>query len=48
MGSCGGASWSDLLKNPCDLSDGEPESRADVPAVLVVVDVLVSPFFGGD
>ena len=41
---CGGFSWSDLLDNLDDLSDCELESRTDVPAVLDVTDVLVSPF----
>ena len=31
--SCGGFSWGDLLKNPDDLSDCEPETRTDVSAV---------------
>ena len=40
--SCGGASWSDPLVNPDDVSDCEPETRSDVS------DVLVFPSFCGD
>ena len=32
-----------VLENPDALSDGEPETRTDVSAVLVVTDVFVSP-----
>ena len=39
----GGGSWSDLLENPDDVSDGEPETWTDVSALPVVTDVLVSP-----
>ena len=45
--SCGGASWFFFVENPNDLSDFELETRADVPVVPVVTDVLVSPSFGG-
>ena len=41
--SCGCFSWCDLLKNPDDLSDCEPETRTDVSAVPDVTVVLVSP-----
>ena len=33
----------DLLEKPEDLSDCEPETRVDVPAVPDVIDVIVSP-----
>ena len=33
MESCGGVSWVNLLENPADLSDCEPETRTDVPEV---------------
>ena len=38
-----GNSWGD----PCGLSDCDPVTWTGVPVVLVVTDVLVSPFFGG-
>ena len=41
--SCGGFSWRDLLEKPDDLYDCELETRTDVSAVLVVLDVPVSP-----
>ena len=40
--SCGDVSWEDLLDNPEDLSDCEPDSSVHVRVVLVVTDVLVS------
>ena len=46
MESCGDVSWEDLLDNPEDLSDCEPDSCAHVRVVLDVtdaIDVLVSP-----
>ena len=41
--SCGGFSWSDLLENPDDLPDCEPETRTEVSAVPDVTAVPVSP-----
>ena len=40
---CGGLSWGDLLERPEDLSDFEPDFRAQVRVVLGVIDVLVFP-----
>ena len=40
---CGGFSWRDLLEEPDDLSDCDPETRTDVSAVHDVTVVLVSP-----
>ena len=42
MESCGDFSWEDLLDNPEDLADCEPDSCAHVCVVLNVTDVLVS------
>ena len=42
MESCGGVSWSDLWKNPDDLSDCELQTRTDVSAVPDVIVVTVS------
>ena len=39
---CGDVSWEDLLDNPEDLSDCEPDSCAHVRVVLDVIDVLFS------
>ena len=44
----GGFSWCDLLEDPDDLFDCDPGTRMGGPVVLVVTDVLVSPFVGGD
>ena len=41
--SCGGLSWEDLLEKHEDLSNCEPDTRAHVPVVPDVTDVLVSP-----
>ena len=41
--SCGDVSWEDLLDNPEDLSDCEPDSCGLLRAVPDVTDVLVSP-----
>ena len=43
MESCGDVSWEDILDNPADLSDCEPDSFALVRVVPDVTDVLVSP-----
>ena len=46
LDSCGGFSCGELLGNLEDLFDCESETRTDVPAVPVVIDVLVCfPFF---
>ena len=42
MESCGDFSWEDLLDNPEDLADCEPDSCAHVCVVLDETDVLVS------
>ena len=39
---CGDVSWEDLLDNPEDVSDCEPDSCAHVRVVFGVIDVLVS------
>ena len=41
--SCGSLSWEDLLEKPEDLSDFEPDFRAQVRVVPGVIDVLVFP-----
>ena len=41
--SCGDVSWEDILDNPEDLSDCEPDSCAHVRVVPDVIDVFVSP-----
>ena len=43
MESCGDFCWEDLLDNPEDLADCEPDSCAHVRVVPDVTDVLVSP-----
>ena len=43
MESCGDVSWEDLLDNPEDLPDCEPDSCAHVRVVPDVTDVPVSP-----
>ena len=42
---CGGLSWEDLLEKPEDLSDFEPDFRAQVRVVPGVIDVLVFPSY---
>ena len=41
--SCGGLSWEDLVEKPKDLSDCEPDTRAQLRMVPDVTDVPVSP-----